>query len=79
MKDVHGHEVLDMMEGKSYTEASLIKAIEDQFGTDCRFHTCCAEGMTAKELVEFLKEHGKFMPMDEGFTVDRSQRCNHEN
>lgn len=74
---VHGHEVLHMMEGNSYTENSLIKAIVDRFGSEERFYTCSAENMTAEELVQFLKDRGKFMPADTGFTVDTSTICNH--
>lgn len=74
---IHGHEVLHMMEGNRYTEESLVKAINDRFGTEERFYTCSAENMTAVELVEFLKDRGKFMPMEEGFTVDTSTICNH--
>lgn len=74
---VHGHEVLHMMEGNSYTENSLINAIVDRFGSEERFYTCSAENMTAEELVTFLKDRGKFMPMNEGFTVDVTKICNH--
>ena len=72
----HGHEVLQMMEGNSYTEESLIKAIINKFGADERFYTCSAEDLTAEQLVEFLKERGKFMPTSaDGFTVDVSKVC----
>lgn len=51
----HGHDVLHMMEGNSYTtKESLVKAIIEKFGAEERFHTCSAEGMTAEELVDFL-------------------------
>ncbi len=69
--------MLDMMQGNSYSEESLEKAIVEHFGADARFYTCSASGMTAAELVQFLKEKGKFMPTDGGFTVDSSKRCNH--
>ena len=59
----HGHEVLAMMQGKVYTEEGLLKAIIEQFGPDERFYTCSAENLTAQGLIDFLKEHGKFMPM----------------
>ena len=59
----HGHEVLAMMQGHSYTE---------------RFYTCSAENLTAQGLIDFLQEHGKFMPMDDGFTVDTDKVCEHE-
>ncbi len=75
----HGHEVLHMMEGKSYkTRRELIDAIIERFGADERFHTCSAEGMTAAELVDFLEARGKFKPAgEEEFTVDISKVCNH--
>ena len=76
----HGHEVLDMMQGNSYSSADdLIEAIINKFGPDERFYTCSAEGMTAAELVQFLTERGKFMPSaDDGkFTADPSKRCHH--
>lgn len=75
----HGHEVLHMMEGKSYpTNEALVKAIIDKFGPEERFCTCSAEGMTAAELVEFLAAKGKFKPSGhDSFTVDTSKVCNH--
>ena len=77
MEQLHAHEVLHMMEGNSYTEASLRAAIVEKFGEHQRFYTCSAENMTAEELVQFLKDRGKFMPADTGFTVDTSTICNH--
>lgn len=77
-EQIHGHEVLHMMEGHSYTEASLKKAIIDKFGADQRFYTCSADNLTVDGLIQFLKDRGKFMPAaDEGFTVDSSKICNH--
>ncbi|MDO4461478.1 MAG: YecH family protein [Bacteroidia bacterium] len=73
----HGHEVLDMMQGNSYNEASLIEAIKQKFGADERFYTCSAENLTAEELVSFLKEKGKFIPLNDGFTVNTANVCNH--
>ncbi|MFT3994459.1 MAG: YecH family protein [Dysgonomonas sp.] len=78
MEQLHAHEVLHMMEGNSYTEASLAQAIKDQFGEDQRFYACSADDMNIDELIEFLKMKGKFMPtQNEGFTVDISKVCNH--
>ena len=74
----HGHEVLDMMQGHSYSEKSLLEAIIEKFGSDERFYTCSADNLTAQELIKFLKEHGKFMPMEEGFTVDKTKVCENE-
>ncbi len=74
----HGHEVLAMMQGHSYSEKSLLEAIIAKFGTEERFYTCNAERLTAQELIDFLKEHGKFKPMDDGFTVDTTKVCENE-
>ncbi len=74
----HGHEVLDMMQGHSYSEKSLLEAIIEKFGPDEGFYTCSADNLTAQELIKFLKEHGKFMPMEEGFTVDKTKVCENE-
>lgn len=77
MEQLHAHEVLHMMEGNSYSEASLKEAIIKQFGKDQRFYACSAENMNIDELVEFLKQKGKFMPLNNGFTVDVTKVCNH--
>ena len=77
MEQIHGHEVLQMMEGKSFSRQSLLEAITSRWGKDQLFMTCSAEGMTAEQLIDFLEAKGKFMPTDQGFTVDISKRCNH--
>ena len=48
MEQLHAHEVLHMMEGNSYSEASLKEAIVKTFGEDQRFYTCSAENMDAE-------------------------------
>lgn len=80
-ESIHGHEVLHMMlaeSGRGWTEDGLIRAIEERFGRDARFHTCSAENLNAAGLVAFLAERGKFMPAGPGagFTADRSRMCN---
>ena len=80
MASVHGHEVLHMMlestEGYPSVEA-LVTAIEARFGADARFHTCSAEGMDARSLVEFLTARGKFVPSQSGFNTSIEKICNH--
>ncbi len=67
-----------MMQGKTYTEEGLLKAIIEQFGPDERFYTCSADNLTAQGLIDFLCIRDRFMPMDDGFTVDTSKVCDHE-
>ena len=78
MEQIHGHEVLHMMEGNVYSEASLRKAIIDKFGANQLFYTCSASNLTVDGLIEFLKEHDKFRPMNDGFTVDETSVCSNE-
>ena len=66
-----------MMQGRSYTEKSLLEAIIEKFGPEERFYTCSADNLTARGLIDFLKERGKFKPAEDGFTVDESKVCNH--
>ena len=77
--EVHGHDVIDLMlESKqAYTRESLTAAIIARFGPDTRYHTCFAAGLSAAELVTFLEDRGKFMPLDGGFTVDPARVCSH--
>lgn len=78
MEQLHAHEVLHMMEGNSYSEASLKEAIIRKFGAEQRFYTCSASDMNAEELTAFLKQKGKFMPTETGFTVDITKKCDHK-
>ncbi len=76
----HGHEVLHMMEGNSYsTKQELVDSIVKRFGADERFCTCSAENMSAAELVDFLEARGKFKPATEtgSFTVNIAKVCHH--
>ncbi|MEC5318514.1 YecH family metal-binding protein [Brenneria populi subsp. brevivirga] len=79
MSSIHGHEVLQMMidSGESFTTEQLIATIEKRFGDDARFHTCSAADMTAAELVGFLAERGKFIPLEAGFTTSAGKICRH--
>jgi len=77
--EVHGHEVIAMIleSQQPYSRDSLAAAIHTRFGPDVRFFTCSASGMNAAELIGFLEERGKFMPVDGGFTVDPARVCSH--
>lgn len=74
---MHAHEVLHMMEGNSYSEKTLREAIINKFGEQQHFYACSAEDMDVDELIVFLKRKGKFMPSDDGFTVDITKVCDH--
>lgn len=76
---IHGHDVLDHMiaSGATYTRESLAAAMRERFGTDARYHTCSAEGMTAEQLIAFLIARGKFCGSEAGFTVDPGRVCQH--
>lgn len=77
--DIHGHEVMRMMleSGVAFDETSLEKAIRDRFGASATFCTCSAQGMTARQLIEFLAARGKFVPGRDGFSTDPAKICDH--
>lgn len=79
MKNIHGHEVMQMMldSGRGYTKESLAQEIEQKFGADARFYTCSASDMNAQEIVLFLEQAGKFIPLENGFTTSEDRICNH--
>ncbi len=76
---IHGHEVMDAMQasGRLFTRESLATFITEHFGAASRFHTCSADGMTARELVNFLADRGKFVGTEEGFTLNPARVCQH--
>jgi probable metal-binding protein len=69
MEQLHAHEVLHMMEGNSYTEASLRAAIVEKFGEHQRFYTCSADNMEVDELIGFLKRKGKLRSISVRYAV----------
>lgn len=71
---IHGHEVLEMMQGHTYTMESLLKAIEEKFGADARFYTCHGSDMTAEELIQFFMWRGRIALSASGVAV---QECDH--
>ena len=77
--EVHGHEVIAMIleSARSYTRQSLAEAIVARFGPDTRFFTCSASGMDAQAMVAFLESRGKFMPLEDGFTINPDRVCSH--
>lgn len=79
MESIHGHQVLEMMiaSGHQYSTEGLIAAIDTQFGSTARFHTCSQNNMTAAELVAFLAARGKFIAQESGFTTSASKICRH--
>ena len=76
---VHGHEVIAFIlaSAESFTRDSLIAAIERQFGSGTRFHTCAAEGLSAADLVDFLAARGKFLADGDGFRINAGRVCRH--
>ena len=78
MEQIHAHEVLHMMEGNSYSEASLRAAVVEKFGEEQLFYACSGDHMNVDQLIVFLKQKGKFMPLNDGFTVDVTKVCDHD-
>lgn len=76
---LHGHEVLEWLLGleRPLPLDALAGAIEERFGAETRFHTCSAEGLTARELVALFVRKGKLVPAGEGLAPDRARICDH--
>lgn len=79
-QEIHGHEVMQMMleAGEAFDAESLESAIHARFGDSARFCTCSASGMSARQLIEFLAQRGKFVPSGGGFSTHASKICSHE-
>jgi probable metal-binding protein len=79
MKQIHGHEVIQMMlqSGKAYTRASLLTDLVATFGPDSRFFTCSAQNLTPEGIIDFLQVKGKFLPCEEGFQTSADLMCKH--
>jgi probable metal-binding protein len=75
--EVHAHAVMEMMVsgGKRYSRASLLEEIAGKFGEGAKFYACCADGMSAGELIEFLEAKGKFSGPADAFCFDPGEVC----
>jgi probable metal-binding protein len=77
--EYHAHEVLGMMLGQTFTDASLISAMHNTFGDDAKYYSCSQNDMTAEQLIAFLKSKGKLVEVDGGYTVNTAPggSCGH--
>ncbi|AMO56775.1 hypothetical protein GZ77_02595 [Endozoicomonas montiporae] len=60
---IHGHNVLNLIRehNQPVNIDELLTAISQHFGTESRFHTCSAEGLSADQLVELFLAKGKLV------------------
>ena len=79
MKEIHGHEVIQMMlaSGKAYTRASLLADIVTNFGPASRFCTCSAQNLNPEGIIDFLQAKGKFVPCEGSFQTSPDLMCKH--
>ena len=64
-----------MMQDRTYTMEDLLKAIEEKFGAEARFHTCHGGDMTAEELIQFFMGRGRIVLSGNGVAV---RECDHQ-
>jgi probable metal-binding protein len=78
--DFHVHDVLAMLaaEDCALTVAGLQQAVVEKFGMSARFSSCSADGMDAKEAIEFLFARQKFVECSPGqFKLNSGNSCGH--
>lgn len=76
---IHAHKILEMMNGNSYTDDSLVAAIHQAFGENATFKTCSSDEQSANQIIETLRLKGKFKPTTNGeFTLNSSCQCHHD-
>ncbi|MCL1037741.1 YecH family protein [Shewanella submarina] len=79
IKSVHGHDVMALMQAqqKPVSAKELRALMIAEFGADTQYHTCSKEGMSADELIDFLRSKKKFLESESGWEVDARRICNH--
>ena len=79
MRQVHGHEVIDLIMslGDSFARESLRDEIINHFGEETTFFSCSTAGMTADEVIQFFESKGKFAFGEDGRVRAAFQRCEH--
>jgi probable metal-binding protein len=80
-ESIHGHAVLELIHGSSpaLTPTELADEVERRFGAAARFHTCSAEQMTLKQLLQFLFARQKIELRDDGrLYVQLANVCQHQ-
>ncbi len=73
MKELHIHEVLNMMlanETVYSDKAAFVADVEEKFGTDARFYACSGADMDAEEAFHFLLERGKITLRNNNVSID---------
>lgn len=79
MESIHGHEVIAVVfqAGRPLSRSEIVVQAGKRFGAEARYHTCSAEGLSAEELVGFLKDRGKLTGGDEALSLDGDEICQH--
>ena len=62
-ESIHGHNVLKLIRELEQAPGrdDILGAINLHFGSEARFHTCSANGLSASELVELFLNKGKLV------------------
>lgn len=77
---IHGHEILDLIRTTTPapTAGEVADIVEARYGPEARFHTCSAQEMTLKELLQFLFARTKIVLRDDGrLHVQIENVCSH--
>lgn len=76
-KMVHGHELRELIAriGRPVTEAELRRLVVEQFGQDVTFRTCCQQGLTLAEALDFFVSRDKLRLQDGEYSAAVSHEC----
>jgi probable metal-binding protein len=77
--EIHAHEVMRLMleMDSDFSRESLAKAIDENFGSNARFHSCSQSGMDTQAVIDFLESRGKFVARADGFNTAQDKICDH--
>lgn len=73
--DIHGHEVLGLVDGTAFTPDSLRQMVAQRWGPEARFRTCSSSGMSFDELLTFLLSREKLVLRNGCLHTNRAQIC----
>ncbi len=77
MTEVHGHNVLNLLNETPMSKEDLHAHVVAEHGQDTRFCTCQHSDLTLDDLLEFLLSKGKLVEVNGKLATNAERVCNH--